>query len=52
MTNTFPGFKGLEQASQVNVPEKIFTAMRQNLDAEFGQLSSEELEDIKSATGE
>jgi gamma-F420-2:alpha-L-glutamate ligase len=29
--NTFPGFKGLEQACVVNVPESIFSAMRQRL---------------------
>ncbi len=35
--NTFPGFKGLEEASGVNVPEKIFEAMRRYLDEEFGE---------------
>lgn len=35
--NTFPGFKGLEMACKVNVPELIFKAMRQRLDAEFGE---------------
>jgi glutathione synthase/RimK-type ligase-like ATP-grasp enzyme len=29
--NTFPGFKGLEQACKVNVPEAIFNAMRGRL---------------------
>lgn len=29
--NTFPGFKGLEMACRVNVPELIFNAMRQRL---------------------
>ncbi|MFA5593584.1 MAG: RimK family alpha-L-glutamate ligase [Micavibrio sp.] len=29
--NTFPGFKGLEKASGVNVPEKIFQAMERRL---------------------
>jgi gamma-F420-2:alpha-L-glutamate ligase len=29
--NTFPGFKGLEKASGVNVPEKIFKSMERNL---------------------
>lgn len=29
--NTFPGFKGLEQASGVNVPSKIFSAMKRRL---------------------
>lgn len=31
--NTFPGFKGLEQATGINVPEKIFQAMQRHLDA-------------------
>lgn len=29
--NTFPGFKGLEKASGVNVPEKIFQSMERRL---------------------
>ncbi len=29
--NTFPGFKGLEKASGVNVPEKIFKSMERQL---------------------
>lgn len=29
--NTFPGFKGLEKASGVNVPEKIFEAMQRKM---------------------
>lgn len=29
--NTFPGFKGLEKASGVNVPEKIFKSMERRL---------------------
>lgn len=36
--NTFPGFKGLEQACDVNIPQKIFEAMRRHLDREFGEL--------------
>lgn len=36
--NTFPGFKGLEQACDVNVPQAIFNAMRQRMDAEFGEI--------------
>lgn len=31
--NTFPGFKGLEMACQVNVPQYIFESMRRNLAA-------------------
>lgn len=34
--NTFPGFKGLESACPVNVPEKIFEAMRRHLARENG----------------
>lgn len=30
--NTFPGFKGLERATGVNVPEAIFLAMKAHLD--------------------
>lgn len=30
--NTFPGFKGLEQACEVNVPESIYKAMQKHLD--------------------
>lgn len=37
--NTFPGFKGLEQASEVNIPQKIYDAMRRRLDKEFGEIS-------------
>lgn len=37
--NTFPGFKGLESASNVNIPQKIFDAMRRHLDREFGELT-------------
>lgn len=29
--NTFPGFKGLEKASGINVPEKIFNSMQRQL---------------------
>ncbi len=30
--NTFPGFKGLEQACDVNVPQSIYKAMQRHLD--------------------
>lgn len=40
--NTFPGFKGLEQASGVNVAEKIFKTMQRQLD-EKGGVSRREL---------
>lgn len=36
--NTFPGFKGLELACDVNTPQKIFEAMRRYLDREFGEI--------------
>lgn len=40
--NTFPGFKGLEMACKVNVPEAIFNAMRAQLDidAKLKELSA------------
>jgi len=44
--NTFPGFKGLEQASEVNVPAKIFAAMRENLERVSAQVG------VKVAAGE
>ena len=34
--NTFPGFKGLEKACEVNVPYEIFTAMQEELEARGG----------------
>ncbi len=47
--NTFPGFKGLEQACDVNVPQKIFEAMRRHLDREFGEIpKTVKFEDIRS----
>lgn len=30
--NTFPGFKGLEKASGVNIPEKIFSSMQKRME--------------------
>ena len=36
--NTFPGFKGLERACDINTPQKIFEAMRRHLDKEFGEI--------------
>ena len=44
--NTFPGFKGLEQASGENIPAKIFEAMRRHL----GHDVSEDIEDAAQAT--
>ena len=47
--NTFPGFKGLESACDVNVPQKIFEAMRRHLDREFGEIpKTVKFEDIRS----
>lgn len=37
--NTFPGFKGLEKASGINVPEKIFKSMERRL-AKFNKAKS------------
>lgn len=52
--NTFPGFKGLESACDVNVPMKIFDAMRRHLDDEFGEIPKavnlEELRGKEKAT--
>ena len=46
--NTFPGFKGLEQASGVNVPKTIFDSMRQRLDEEYGEVPpAVKFEDLK-----
>ncbi len=33
--NTFPGFKGLEQACDINVPRSIFESMQRRLDEKF-----------------
>ena len=38
--NTFPGFKGLEKACEVNVPEAIFKAMQKQMEEE-GKLVSQ-----------
>jgi glutathione synthase/RimK-type ligase-like ATP-grasp enzyme len=47
--NTFPGFKGLEQACDVNVPQKIFESMRNRMDKEFGEIpKTVKFEDIRS----
>ena len=47
--NTFPGFKGLEQACQVNVPQKIFDSMRRHMDQEFGEIpKTVKFEDLRS----
>jgi gamma-F420-2:alpha-L-glutamate ligase len=46
--NTFPGFKGLEQASGVNVPKTIFDAMAKRLEGDGGKTSSSvKFEDLK-----
>lgn len=41
--NTFPGFKGLEQATNVNVPEAIFNAMQNHLDKQAKSQKSPKL---------
>lgn len=46
--NTFPGFKGLEMACKVNVPEIIYKAMRNRLDAEFGEMGDEGAADAQA----
>lgn len=45
--NTFPGFKGLEEACEVNVPEKIFGAMQRQMDAQADP-KTVKFEDIRS----
>lgn len=46
--NTFPGFKGLEKASGINVAGKVLEAMQRHLDKKGG-LSRSELKAAKSA---
>jgi len=46
--NTFPGFKGLEKASNVNVAGKIFEAMQRHLDKNGG-LSRKAIKAAKAA---
>ena len=38
--NTFPGFKGLEQACDVNVAKAILEAMKRNLEASKGDVEN------------
>jgi gamma-F420-2:alpha-L-glutamate ligase len=50
--NTFPGFKGLEEACDVNVPKKIFDAMRRHLERESAENETAppvQIEDIRKA---
>ena len=49
--NTFPGFKGLEQASHVNIPQKIFAAMRRNMNAEYGEIIPAEEDELQAFLG-
>ena len=47
--NTFPGFKGLEEACEVNVPEKIFKAMLRHMNGEGDEvMKTVKFEDIRS----
>lgn len=49
--NTFPGFKGLEKACEVNVPEEIFKAMQRQVEIRNGHVSTPvRFEDLKHAT--
>lgn len=52
--NTFPGFKGLEKASGVNVPEKIFQAMQRRLEQpkEGGEVVSFKESDVEKMSAE
>lgn len=45
--NTFPGFKGLEQASGVNIPKTIFDAMGRRLAEQNGEAPSVKFEDLR-----
>lgn len=38
--NSFPGFKGLESCSKVNIPQTIFRAMQQRIGAEYAEQNS------------
>ncbi len=44
--NTFPGFKGLEEACDVNVPQKIFEAMLRHKDGE--SIKTVKFEDLRA----
>lgn len=48
--NTFPGFKGLEKACGVNVPQEIFNAMRRRLGKSYsdGRQPSEHRQSIRT----
>lgn len=48
--NTFPGFKGLESACNVNVPQKIFEAMRRHVN-EASPPRTVKFEDLRSREG-
>ncbi|PJB71972.1 MAG: 30S ribosomal protein S6--L-glutamate ligase [Alphaproteobacteria bacterium CG_4_9_14_3_um_filter_47_13] len=49
--NTFPGFKGLESACDVNVPQKIFEAMHRHTQTKDQQTPrTVKFEDIRSTT--
>ena len=37
--NTFPGFKGLEQACDINIPQTIFKSMQKCLDEKIASES-------------
>jgi RimK family alpha-L-glutamate ligase len=38
--NTFPGFKGLEQACDINIPQTIFKSMLNRLEEKNAELAS------------
>ncbi len=54
--NTFPGFKGLEQACDVNAPKKIFEAMQRYMDQKMSErpktVKFEDLRSKEAATSE
>ncbi|MCB9989646.1 MAG: RimK family alpha-L-glutamate ligase [Rhodospirillales bacterium] len=45
--NTFPGFKGLEKACDINIPQKIFEAMQKRLEQADEKPTTVRFEDIK-----
>ncbi len=50
--NTFPGFKGLEKASGVNIAEKIFNAMQAELDKSGGVSRAMKKQDLQEGVAE
>jgi len=47
--NTFPGFKGLELACKVNVPETIFNAMKRKLGEKVTETTAQDISGARAA---